>query len=142
MAVELEQQSLLQFIHDDVERVGFLLLFLAHWSDGYFDLKEYEEYSFLLLKMLEARELDLNNDGKINQEDLQIVLDNITDAMAGSSLSIVQNTVTKICQHFSSYNIAAKETILNSALRIVHADGVLADQEKKNVQLIKNELGI
>ena len=138
----IEKTNLLQYVKNDVERVGFLLLFLAHWSDGDFSLSEYKEYDFILMQMIEAGKLDLNNDGEINRKDLKYAMDQITDAMAGSDLPTVKNTVQLLCKHFMYYSVAAKETILGAAINIVHADNKLLDKEKENVSFIKNELGL
>ena len=48
----IEKTNLVQYVKNDVERVGFLLLFLAHWSDGDFSLSEYKEYDFILMQMI------------------------------------------------------------------------------------------
>lgn len=138
----IEKTNLLQYVKNDVERVGFLLLFLAHWSDGDFSLSEYKEYDFILMQMIEAGKLDLNNDGEINRKDLKYAMDQITDAMAGSDLATVKNTVKFICKHFMDYPVVAKETILHAGIRIVHADAILSIIEKENVSFIKGELGL
>ena len=68
-------------------------------------------------------------------EDLQIVLDNIADAMAGSSLSIVQMLLQKFAAFFHIILLQRKQfLILHYELFM---NGVLVDREKKNVQLIK-----
>ena len=138
----IEKTNLVQYVKNDVERVGFLLLFLAHWSDGDFSLSEYKEYDFILMQMIEAGQLDLNKDGEVNRKDLKHAMDQITDAMAGSDLQTVKNTVQLLCKHFMDYPIIAKETILGAAINIVHADNKLLGSEKENVSFIKNELGL
>ena len=60
-------------------------------------------------------------------------MDQITDAMAGSDLATVKNTVKFICKHFMDYPVVAKETILHAGIRIVHADAILSIIEKENV---------
>ena len=47
---------------------------------------------------------------------LKHAMDQITDAMAGSDLPTVKNTVQLLCQHFMDYPVAAKETILGAAI--------------------------
>jgi hypothetical protein len=138
----IEKTNLVQYVKNDVERVGFLLLFLAHWSDGDFSLSEYKEYDFILMQMIEAGKLDLNKDGKVNRKDLKHAMDQITDAMAGSDLATVKNTVQLLCKHFMDYPVVAKEAILYAAINIVYADDKLLDNEKENVSFIKNELGV
>ena len=70
------------------------------WSDGDFSLSEYKEYDFILMQMIEAGQLDLNQDGEVNRKDLKHAMDQITDAMAGSDLATVKNTVQLPCKHF------------------------------------------
>ena len=65
----IEKTNLVQYVKNDVERVGFLLLFLAHWSDGDFSLSEYKEYDSILMQMIEAGKLDLNKDGEVNRKE-------------------------------------------------------------------------
>ena len=64
-------------------------------------------------------------------------MDQITDAMAGSDLATVKNTVKFICKHFMDYPVVAKETILHAGIRIVHADAILSIIEKENVRINK-----
>ena len=138
----IEKTNLIQYVKNDVERVGFLLLFLAHWSDGVFSLIEYKDYDFILMQMIKAGQLDLNKDGEVNRKDLKHAMDQITDAMAGSDLATVKNTVQMLCKHFMDYPVVAKETILYAAINIVHADNKLLDNEKENVSFIKKQLGL
>ena len=138
----MNNQDLIQYLSNDVERLGFLLLFLAHWSDGEFSMVEYSEYASILLEMVVVGKVDINNDGVVDKEDLEIVLDNITGAMGASSYSAVVDTVKKICSHFLPLDISAKETIMGCCIHIVRADQAVTNQERVNIKLIKDELGI
>ena len=138
----MNNKDLTQYLNNDVERLGFLLLFLAHWSDGKFSMVEYSEYASILLEMVIVGKVDINNDGIVDKEDLEVVLDNITSAMGASSYSDVVDAVKKICCHFLPLDISAKETIMGCCIHIVRADQAVTEQEKANINLIKDGLGI
>tara|TARA_Y100001968_G_scaffold46028_1_gene36147 strand:+ start:253 stop:669 length:417 start_codon:yes stop_codon:yes gene_type:complete len=138
----MNNQNLSQYLNNDVERLGFLLLFLAHWSDGKFSMVEYSEYASILLEMIIVGKVDINNDGVVDKKDLEITLDNITSAMAASSYSAVVDTVKKVCSHFLPLDISAKETIMGCCIHIVRADQAVTEKEKININLIKDELGL
>ena len=78
----------------------------------------------------------------VDKEDLEVVLDNITSAMGASSYSDVVDAVKKICSHFLPLDISAKETIMGCCIHIVRADQAVTEQEKANINLIKDGLGI
>ena len=138
----MNSQDLSQHLSNDVERLGFLLLFLAHWSDGEFSMVEYSEYASILLEMVVVGKVDINDDGVVDQEDLEITLDNITSAMGASSYSDIVDAVKKICSHFLPLEVSAKETIMGCCIHIVRADQTITSQERINIDLIKDELGI
>ena len=128
-------------LNNSAECLGYLCLFVA-MNDGNLHDKEVERTIQSMAKMLAELELDSNDDGNVDIDDLIVSYKHIWTQMPGNSEDASRHFIGICVDYFGSWSVHNKKIIIDILADIARADGVVKDIEKENVNLVAEMLGV
>tara|TARA_B100000700_G_scaffold95473_1_gene107549 strand:+ start:1135 stop:1569 length:435 start_codon:yes stop_codon:yes gene_type:complete len=125
------------------ECFGFILSFLAYWSDGKWHEAESEVMFQAIAGTLKNLELDSDGDGDVDVDDLKASIARVNESFANCTFDEASHHLKGICiQYFGEWSDDNKQVILNRSVDLVKADGEVTDVEKGNVNFVASCLGL
>ena len=126
------------------EAYGFILLFITYYSDDGGMTSEKRdviiEELFFTLNNIGG---DLNKDGKIDKEDLQIVFANSTAAVSADVFTFeqIQENIELVCEeYFGDYHQEHQQELLRGCARLIVSNNTITDWEKSHIEIIGEKL--
>ena len=130
-------------LNNAAECLGFILSFLAYWSDGKWHEAESKVMMQAVAGTLKALELDTDKDGDVDVDDLKASLASIGASFENLTFDESAHHLKGICtEYFGKRSEENRKIILTNCVNIVKADGELTDVEKNNVNFVATCLGL
>ena len=130
-------------LNNAAECYGYILSFLAYWSDGKWHDAESDVMMTAVAATMKACEIDTDGDGDSDFDDFSASMDSIGDSFANCTFDEACVHVKGICQdYFGKWNDKNRQIILDTCVKLVKADGELTDQESSNVNVIAGWLSL
>ena len=128
-------------LNNSAECLGYLCLFIA-MNDGKLHKKEAKRTIQSMAKMLAELELDSNNDGDVNIDDLITSYKYLWTQMPDNFKDASRHFIGICVNYFESWSVHNKKMIVDMLADIARADNVIQDTEKGNVNLVAKMFGI
>jgi len=130
-------------LNNAAECLGFILSFLAYWSDGKWHEAESNVVKEAVAGTLIALELDIDKDGDVDVDDFKASLKSINESFTNCTFDEATRHLKGICsQFFGEWSDDNKKVILSHCIDLVKADGEVTDVEKNNVNFVAAYLNL
>ena len=130
-------------LNNAAECFGYILAFLAYWSDGEWNKAEADIFYKAVAQTLAGLELDTDGDGDVDEDDFKASIDSINASFTNCTFDESAYHVKNICsKYFGEWSEDNRNVILNRCVELVKADGELTDVEKNNVNFVASCLGL
>jgi len=130
-------------LHNAAECYGYVLSFLAYWSDGEWHEAETKVMYQAVAASMQNMEIDTDGDGDSDIDDFKLSLDNIGKSFANCTFDQACVHVENICRnYFGKWSDKDRQIILNTCVKLVKADGELTEQEKNNIKILSGFLSL
>ena len=107
-------------------------------NDGKLHKKEAKRTIQSMAKMLAELELDSNNDGDVNIDDLITSYKYLWTQMPDNFKDASRHFIGICVDYFESWSVHNKKMIVDMLADIARADSVIQDTEKGNVNLVSS----
>lgn len=130
-------------LNNAAECYGYILSFLAYWSDGEWHDAEAKVMMDAVASTMKNMELDTDGDGDSDFDDFEASLASIGESFANCTFDQACVHVKGICQDFfGKWSDENRQIILNTCVKLVKADGELTDQEANNIKVVAGWLSL
>ena len=124
-------------LNNAAECFGFILSFLAYWSDGKWHDAEVKVMYSAVAGTLKNLELDTDDDGDVDVDDFKASLKSINESFTNCTFDEAAHHLKGICsQYFGEWSDDNRKVILSRSIDLVEADGEVTDIEKGNVNFV------
>ena len=123
------------------ECLGYLCLFVA-MNDGELHEEEAKRTVVAMAGMMKALEIDTDDDGDVDVDDLTASYKNVWTQMPDNFDDAAEHFVGICTEYFGKWSDNNKQIIVATLADIAKADNVIQDVEKQNVNLVAKWLGV
>ena len=128
-------------LNNSAECLGYLCLFVA-MNDGELHKEEAKRTVCAMAGMIKALEIDTDDDGDVDVDDLTESYKNLWTQMPDNFKDASRHFIGICVDYFGSWSVHNKKMIVDMLADIARADSVIQDIEKGNVNLVAEILGV